>query len=446
MTDPRSPQAPDGSRGVIAYLCPLAAGGPPLDLAIQRRAAAACAGGEGLGEPEWFEDGDPAVRTAFAGAVDRLDATGDGVAIVPTLAVLGATSVQQAWRLLALMYLGDRVVFADGRLPEDALRAARSDRPDEERRRERAREGMRRRALRAEVLGRPPFGYAVEGRTLVPHPKEAPVVERIFALYLDEDEGIRRIAGQLNRDGIKTRRGGPWSAGSVRTVLRNPAYIGLYRRLGVAVPKAHPALVPAQRFHEVQRRLDDRRTSAKVQQRHRYLLAGLVRCGYCGNRIIGARRAAPGGVTVLYRCESATNLGRCRYGSRHADELEALVRGELVRPAEPLPVAVHADATDEDTDGRRERAERQIARMLERWESGEWGWADLVRRAGPVAETLVEAERPVPAGAEIDAAGARERLVQEWDALPFAERRRLLQAAVAEVVVTDDAVRVTRRR
>ncbi|MDO9444397.1 MAG: hypothetical protein Q7K37_03710, partial [Dehalococcoidia bacterium] len=131
MTDPRSPQAPDGSRGVIAYLCPLAAGGPPLDLAIQRRAAAACAGGEGLGEPEWFEDGDPAVRTAFAGAVDRLDATGDGVAIVPTLAVLGATSVQQAWRLLALLYLGDRVVFADGRLPEDALRAARSDRPDE---------------------------------------------------------------------------------------------------------------------------------------------------------------------------------------------------------------------------------------------------------------------------------------------------------------------------
>lgn len=443
---PDAPSPGPSSRPVFAYVSPVSVDGPPLDVSIQRRAVVACARGEGFGDPELLEERPEGGRLAFLDLVERLESDGDGVVVVATLPVLGATVVEQAWRLFALEHAGGTVVFADGRRAEAALRDGWADRPDAERRRERAREGMRRRALRAEVLGRPPYGYAVEGRTLAPHPREARVVERIFALYLDEGEGIRRIAGALNAAGIQTRRGGTWSTGAVRTVLRNPAYIGLYRRLGVAVPRAHPALVPAARFHEAQRRLDARRTSAKVQRRHPYLLAGLVRCGHCRHRMIGARRPSPGGDVALYRCESATNRGRCRYGTRRADELEALVRGELLRPAGPLPVAVHPEPSEDDRAGRRERAERRLARMLERWESGEWAWGDLERRAGETAAAILETERPAPLGPALDPGEARARLVAEWDALPFAERRALLQAAIAEVVVTEDAVRVTRRR
>ncbi len=432
---------------VVAYICPTRGEGPPLDLAIQRRAVAACASGERLGAPEWFEEADPAARSAFAAVIDRLEAAAEGVAVIPTLPVLGETVVEQAWRLFTFDAVGARLISADGRPAEDALRLAWEARPDAERRRERAREGMRRRALRAQVLGRPPYGYAVEERSLVPHPRESKVVERVFSLYLDEGEGIRRIAGRLNRDGIKTRRGGVWSAGSVRTLLRNIAYTGMYRRLGIAVPKAHPALITTDRFHEAQRRLDARRTSSRVQQRKPYLLAGLVRCGHCGDRMVGARRPAPGGEVALYRCGSATNTGRCRYRSRRADELEALVRGELVRASEPMPVAVsRPDPEADDRASRRERAERAIARMIERWESGEWPWTELCRRGGEVALALVDGERETDAEPHVDAHTARARLVTEWDALDFADRRSLVQAAVAEVVVTDDAVRVTRRR
>ena len=73
---------------------------------------------------------------------------------------------------------------------------------------------------------------------------------------------------------------------------------------------------------------------------------------------------------------------------------------------------------------------------------------ELVRRAAP--NVLEQLELEVAEAAERDEVmgpeEARERLLADWDVLPFERRRVLLRRAVAEVVVTDDAVRVTRRR
>ena len=46
----------------------------------------------------------------------------------------------------------------------------------------------------------------------------------------------------------------------------------------------------------------------------------------------------------------------------------------------------------------------------------------------------------------IEPEDARRRLLDDWDVLDFDARRALLRRAVAEVVVTDEGVRVTRRR
>ena len=57
---------------------------------------------------------------------------------------------------------------------------------------------MRRKAVRGEVLGRPPYGYRVgPRRKLELISEEALVVRYIFRLYLQDGLGIRRIAGQL---------------------------------------------------------------------------------------------------------------------------------------------------------------------------------------------------------------------------------------------------------
>ena len=70
-----------------------------------------------------------------------------------------------------------------------------------------------------------PYGYDKVGVTLVPNPKEAPVIKRIFKQALS-GMGVYKIAKGLNEDGIAGRNGKPWSAGTVRGILVNERYIG----------------------------------------------------------------------------------------------------------------------------------------------------------------------------------------------------------------------------
>ena len=441
--------ASDAERSAVSYLRALP-GDPPLDLAVQRLAIAAACRGEHLREVAAFEEPEPDSSSAFLSMVDALRRQPAGVQVIAaTAAVFGDRVRDRAKRILQLAALRVPVRLADGRAPGDALVAAWDQRGPEERRRERAREGMRRRALRGEVLGRAPYGYVVADRQLVPDPRESVTVKRVFSMYLDENEGVRKIARRLNEDGILTRTGRPWTAGAVRNVLRNPAYTGLYRRLGVTVTRAHAALVTQSQHAEVLRRMSSRRTAPATQERREYLLSGLVRCGYCGGPMIGARRPGEGTEVVeyaYYRCQSATNEGRCAYHTRRAEVLEAEVLDALSRGGGATPVS--AQPRRETGDARRVALDRTLDHMLERRATGQWTDADLVRRAAPIVleQLSMEAQAALQQDDPVAPEDARRRLVEAWDDLSFEERRALLQDAVAEIVVTDDAVRVARRR
>ena len=435
-------------RSAVAYLRALP-GDPPLDVGVQRLAIAAACRGEHLTEVAAFEEASADAGRAFLEMIDDLRARPTGVEVIAATAdVFGDRVRDRARRILQLAALHVPLRLADGRPPGDALVAAWSERGPDERRRERAREGMRRRALRGEVLGRAPYGYAVADRQLVPDPREAATVKRVFAMYLDEDEGVRKIARRLNEDGILTRTGRPWTAGAVRNVLRNAAYTGLYRRLGVTVTRAHMALVTSAQHAEVLRRMASRRTAPATQERREYLLSGLVRCGYCGGPMIGARRPGEGTEVVeysYYRCQAATNEGRCAYHTRRAEALEADVLAELSRAGSLPPLAEPREPAGHEA--RRAALDRTLDHMLERRVAGQWTDADLVRRAAPVVleQLSLEAEDAFESD-PVAPEDARARLLDDWDDLPFEDRRSLLQQAVAEIVVTDDAVRVARRR
>lgn len=441
----------DGAeRTAVSYLRTLP-GDPPLDLAVQRLAIAAACRGERIREVAAFEEPGPETNSAFLALVDAVRRQPAGVeVIVATAAVFGDRVRDRARRILQLAALRVPVRLADGRAPGDALVAAWDERGPEERRRERAREGMRRRALRGEVLGRAPYGYVVSERQLVPDPREAATVKRVFAMYLDQNEGVRRIARRLNEEGILTRTGRPWTAGAVRNVLRNAAYTGLYRRLGVTVTRAHQALVTQSQHAEVLRRMTSRRTAPATQERREYLLSGLVRCGYCGGPMIGARRPGEGTEVVeysYYRCQAATNEGRCAYHTRRAEVLEAEALAELSRSGGPTPVSARP-RRETGHEARRAALDRTLDHMLERRATGQWTDADLVRRAAPIVleQLSMEAAAALGQTEPVEPDAARTRLIEEWDDLSFEERRSLLHHAVAEIVVTDDAVRVARRR
>jgi DNA invertase Pin-like site-specific DNA recombinase len=379
------------------------------------------------------------------------------VVVAAALEVLGASASDQARRYLQLEALGLPLRLADERDPDHALIEAWQDRGDDERRRERVREAMRRRALRGEALGRPPYGYRVVDHRLEPEPAEAEVVREIFRLALEDNLGVRRIARALNERGRRTRRSQPWSMVSVRSILRNAVYTGKYRRLDVVVPRAHEALVSRAHFDAVQARLDERRTSGGEQHRHAYLLSGLARCGACGNRMIGVTRGDEDRERVAYQCESRQNQSRCDYHTRRAEEIEAAVRAELVAAAAASSLLPAGATPERDLEGlraRRRSLRRDLERQIERRAAGQWTAEQLRRRSAEVVLADLEAEMHESASdrrsredgdeamRRAGLAEARQRLAYDWDALSFEVRRALLHEVVAEVIVTDDAFRV----
>jgi len=99
----------------------------------------------------------------------------------------------------------------------------------------------------------PPLGYdkSSDGR-LVINAEEAELVRRIFNMYLQE-RSMAQVAYQLNMEGIKTKRGGDWTARAVRDILTNKLYIGEYNVAGIRQHVKEYAIIDNEIFDKAQR-------------------------------------------------------------------------------------------------------------------------------------------------------------------------------------------------
>jgi DNA invertase Pin-like site-specific DNA recombinase len=398
--------------------------------------------------------------------------------VVPSFATLGGEPKDAAVRYFQLEGLGAHIASMDGAADHtSAIIAAWTAQDDGTKLSDRVRAAMRKKAVKGEVLGRPPYGYKVGNRRrLELIPEEAVVVRYIFRLYLQEGMGIRLIARRLNEEGLKTRRGGNWSMVSIRDILRNRAYLGTYSRFGVRVPGSHPSLVSTDDFKLVQDRLNARRTSFSPRVTSEFLLSGMAHCGYCGNKLIGVSRKQAwkrkSGERVensyrYYQCESRTNQSVCSYHTRRADDLEAEVKAAIEAlmdggsgfPQAGDEVAVLAEQ------------EREKARVLSRLKAIDKrleGYVDAASKGRLTQEKMhamsiaAAAERlrleDVQELAErriaehlgaADRKRARERdvaaLLDGWTDLRFGERQSSLRDVVSRITVTDDGVDVVLR-
>lgn len=316
--------------------------------------------------------------------------------------------------------------------------------------------------------GRPPYGYtlidlgrhpnpakAAEGkhlRGLTPDPHTAPVVQRIFRMYL-AGYGIFAIAEALTRDDIPCpsaqdrsrnchRDGRAWSKSAVRVILTNPRYTGrqIWNKqrtdevlldvndvaLGhtaimrwnhpaqwvASKDPAHEALIEQEAFDRAQEILARRaRTSTAPKRSHRsrhpYLFKSLVSCGVCGRKMQGQHSHG-----VAYY--------RCRFPQEYA----------LVNKIDhPRNVIMREDI---------------LITPLDTWLAQQFGplqrrhtIATLIEQATVGAPTPAPAAAPGPTGAEIDAklaryraalkAGADPAVVTAWIAEAQAERRLITQ-------------------
>jgi site-specific DNA recombinase len=427
----------------------------------------------------FVETADTNGRSGFRQLVDYLRKADRGfvVVVARSLGTMGSDRQEAVRRFFQLQSLGANVSFIDGADDpiDDMVRACLDD-PSREKLGERVRAAMRRKAVRGEVLGRPPFGYKVGlRRRLELVQEEAVVVRYIFRMYLQEGMGIRLIARRLNAEGMRTRRGGNWSMVSIRDILRNRVYLGTYARFGVRVPGSHPALITPDDFRAVQDRLSARRNNYSQRKPSPFLLAGLVQCGQCGNRMIGVsrsqswkRRSGSEGHASYryYQCESRTNQSVCDYHTQRAEELEERVRSSLdgmdgvaIMPQAGNEAQVHAEWEEKATRlrTRTRQLDHRLDDQLTSAAKGRITREQLQKLSMATAASRLRLEEELE---EIDhkigeQQNASERshgrrkamasLLDGWRLLAMGERQSLLREVVDRVVVKDDGIQVVLR-
>lgn len=151
-----------------------------------------------------------------------------------------------------------------------------------------------------------PMGYhQADGKlTVIPH--EAEAIQSMRAGVL-AGQSLSEIARGLNRLGVQTVRGKPWSQTRISQVLSNTLYVGKVHNHGTDYDGEHEPIFTPEQWDELQAVLASRRRGRARgggrQPTLHLFSGGMMRCGYCGAAIRPLRTTNDQGrVYELYAC------------------------------------------------------------------------------------------------------------------------------------------------
>jgi len=190
-----------------------------------------------------------------------------------------------------------------------------------------------------------PYGYDLNGHTLVVNEEEAEFVRKIYQWYVYDHCTLREIGERLYSLGAVPKRGESrnWSASSIRRVLTSEVYIGKFyynrretrkirgEKTKNGTPKKTyrfrdehdwilvevPPIIDPQTFALAQeRREKNRKKSGNVK--YNYLLKSMIRCGHCGRMwqatTYTGRKDKATGEKIRYTCYRCPNKFPKKYG------------------------------------------------------------------------------------------------------------------------------------
>ena len=180
------------------------------------------------------------------------------------------------------------------------------------------------------ALGPVPLGYkARKDRTFEVDPTTAPVVRRIFADYL-AGKTMAEIIRALNAEGLRTGKNEPFTNNSLRKILHNEKYVGVYdyNNGEIRDEDAIPAIVDRETFYAVQEltKRNLRKRVTKTERLSDYVLTGKLYCGICGSMMVGESGTShTGAVHNYYTCSKHKRERACPMHAIRQDELESTV-------------------------------------------------------------------------------------------------------------------------
>lgn len=287
------------------------------------------------------------------------------------------------------------------------------------------------------------FGFEPDRVTV--RESEAVVIRELADRFL-AGESIRSLALDLNDRGVRTTTGGVWTTQSLRRMLHSARIGGQREHHGEITANATwPAIISPQQSARIRAILDDpgRRTNTAAR---RYLLAGMLRCELCGEKLV-ARPRQDG--QRRYVCARDTARVGCGKLAVVADPLEQLVcEGVLDRLDSPELAATLRGEAQNDPDAARWQAEvddaltqlDELAAAHGRQEISQREWMAARR---PIEERRTAARKQLARANRVtvldEYVGAGEELRGRWEELPLSRQRAVIAAVIDHLVVRPPA-------
>jgi site-specific DNA recombinase len=278
--------------------------------------------------------------------------------------------------------------------------------------------------------GKPPYGYAVLDKRLVPDPATAPIMRRIVDELLG-GKPLAAIARGLNEDGIPTPKGAPlWRVTTVAILVRSRALVGEMTYGGKRVRDADGAtvtvtdtpLVTESEWARLEAALAELTKPHMVSHKADHLLLQIAFCGVCASPLW--HHHFNHGHDV-YRCAS-----RCSPAIRAA-LAEGLIEADLLESWGAAQIERRVASRGPDLD-----AIATTARQITELESdkfdhglftGELGLARYRARMALLERRLAELQAAAERGPEPERwEPTGETLAQRWAAYDAAARHGLL--------------------
>lgn len=172
-------------------------------------------------------------------------------------------------------------------------------------------DGMKKSAEKRKACGRRIYGYTTNATDeYIEDAEKAPIVQEIFKRYL-WGQSVPAIVEWLNEQGYRTNTGSTWSKQTVSRLLRNDAYIGVYRFNGI-VDRINgvPPIVDYLTFQGVQDRLNDRHSKREHVSGANFLLTGKLYCANDLKPLHGVSGTSKNGDKyTYYRCGTKGGCG-----------------------------------------------------------------------------------------------------------------------------------------
>lgn len=170
------------------------------------------------------------------------------------------------------------------------------------------------------------LGYKVASdKHFVIDEETAPVVEKIFEMYAG-GQTVTEICETLNAQGYKTSRNVPFNKNSLRKMLSNKRYIGIYTYKDKEIKDGMPRIISDDLFNRVQEIMTkNKKAPAHSKAKQEYLLTTKLFCGHCREMMRGYGGTGKSGKVHYYYACNGMIKKKCNKKIVRKDYIENLV-------------------------------------------------------------------------------------------------------------------------